>query len=69
MDFMHKARLDDRRLTAEVTGISNYSSVVSRESVRIAMVIAALNDLKLEAGDIQNAYLTASCLEKIYTIC
>ena len=33
------------------------------------MAIAALNDLKLEAGDIQNAYLTAPCLEKIYTIC
>ena len=33
------------------------------------MVIAALNDLKLEAGDIQNAYLTAPCLEKIYTTC
>ena len=33
------------------------------------MVIAVLNDLKLEAGDIYNAYLTAPYLEKIYTIC
>ena len=33
------------------------------------MLIAALNDLKLEARDIQNAYLTAPCLEKIYIIC
>ena len=69
MDFTHKARLVAGGHTTEVTEISNYSSVVSRESVRIAMVIAALNELKLETGDIQNAYLTASCLEKIYTIC
>ena len=69
MDFTHKARLVAGGHTTEVTEISNYSSVVSRESVRTAMVIAALNDLKLEAGDIQNAYLRASCLEKIYTIC
>ena len=69
MDFTHKARLVTRGHTTEVTEISNYPSVASRDSVRIAMVIAALNDLKLEAGDIQNAYLTAPCLEKIYTIC
>ena len=49
--------------------MSNYSSVVSRESVRIAMVVAALNSLKIEAGDIQNAYLTAPCLENMYTFC
>ena len=30
------------------------------------MVIVALNDLKLEAENIQNTYLTASCLENIY---
>ena len=30
------------------------------------MVIVALNDLKLEAGNMQNTYLTAPCLENIY---
>ena len=45
-----------------------YSSVVSRDSVRIALTIAALNDLKVMACDIQNAYLTADCREKIWTI-
>ena len=69
MDFTHKARLVAGGHTTEVTEISNYSSVVSRESVRIAMIIAALNDLKLETGDIHNAYLTAPCLEEVYTIC
>ena len=44
-----------------------YSSVVSRDSVRIALTIAALNGLSTLACDIQNAYLTAPCREKIWT--
>ena len=67
MEFIHKARLVLEGHTTEVTEMSNYSSVVSRESVHIAMVVTALNNLKIEAGEIQNAYLTASCLEK-YTL-
>jgi len=44
-----------------------YSSVVSRESVRIAFLIAALNDLQVFATDVGNAYLNAPCREKIWT--
>jgi len=44
-----------------------YSSVVSRESVRIALTIAALNGLDVKSSDVQNAYLTAPCAEKIWT--
>ena len=36
-----------------------YSSVVSRDSVRIALTIAALNELIVLACNIKNAYLTA----------
>jgi hypothetical protein len=42
-----------------------YASVVSRESVWLAFLIAALNDLTLLSADIQNAYLTSPCQEKI----
>jgi hypothetical protein len=42
--------------------------VVSRDSVRIALTIAALNDLNIFACDIQNAFLTAPCREKLFTI-
>jgi len=49
--------------------VSPYSSAVSRESVRVALIVAALNDLELEAGYIQNAYLTAKCEENIFTTC
>jgi preprotein translocase subunit Sss1 len=45
-----------------------YASVVSRESVRLAFLIAALNDLTILSADIQNAYLTSPCQEKIYTV-
>ena len=53
-------------ITASPSSIT-YSSVVSRYSVRIALTIAALNDLSILGCDIQNAYLTAPCREKIWT--
>ena len=43
-----------------------YASVVGREKVRIAFLIASLNDLKISAGDIQNAYLNAHTKEKTF---
>ena len=66
-NFRRKARLVAGGHTTEVPSKLTYSSVVSRDSVRIALTIAALNDLKVRACDIQNAYLTAPCKEKIYT--
>ena len=44
-----------------------YSSVVSRNSVRIMLMIASLNDLDIQAANIENAYLTAPCRKKIWT--
>jgi Reverse transcriptase (RNA-dependent DNA polymerase) len=46
-----------------------YASVVSRESVRIAFLIAALNGLDVLSADIGNAYLCARTKEKLYIIC
>jgi hypothetical protein len=46
----------------------NYESVVSREPVRIALTIAALNDLDVKMADIENAYLTAPLTEKVWTV-
>jgi hypothetical protein len=45
----------------------SYSSVVTRESVRIAFLIAALNELEIKSIDIGNAYLNAPAREKVYT--
>ena len=42
-------------------------SVVSRDSVRIALTITELNNLDIMAYDIQNAYLTSLFRENIWT--
>lgn len=44
-----------------------YSSVVSWDSVRIAFLLAALNDINLLATNIGKEYLNASPREKVYT--
>ena len=46
----------------------SYSSIVSCNSIRIALTIAALNDLNIEVCNIQNAYSTAPMKEKRYII-
>ena len=46
-----------------------YASMVSCESVRIALTMAALHDLEVKTGDIKNAYLTVPVAEKIWTVC
>ena len=45
-----------------------YSSIVSRDSVWIAFLVAALNDLNIMAADIGNVYLNAPCHEKVWLI-
>ena len=66
--FTRKARLvADGHKTMAPAAIT-YSSVVSRDSVRIALMVASLNDLDVFACDIGNAYLNAQCREKLWTI-
>ena len=67
-NFRRKARMVAGGHKTEAPASITYSSVVSRDSVRIALTIAALNGLEILACDIQNAYLTAPCREKIWTI-
>ena len=57
--FRRKARLvAGGHQTEPPASVLTYASVVSRETVRIAFTIAALNDLQVKASDVQNAYLT-----------
>jgi hypothetical protein len=43
---------------------------LSHDSIRIALTMAALNDLQVKVGDmIQNAYLTAPRRERRVTVC
>jgi hypothetical protein len=47
-------------------GSITYSNIVSHDSVRLAFVIAGLNNLNVLAGDVTNEYLNALCCEKIW---
>ena len=68
MDLRRKARyVAGGHLTDPPSSIT-YSTVVGRETVRIAFLVAALNNLSILAGDIQNAYLNAPTTEKLYFI-
>ena len=65
-NFLHKARLLAGGHMTDTPNTLTYSSVISHDSVCIALTIAALNELSVMACDIQNAYLTADCREKIW---
>ncbi len=47
---------------------NTYASVVSRETVRLALTFASLNDLEVKVGNVLNAYITAPVMEKVWTI-
>jgi hypothetical protein len=47
---------------------TTYVSVVSRETVHIAFLIAALNDLNVKVGNVLNAYITALISKKVWTV-
>ena len=68
MDLTRKARLVAGGHMTEAPKDTTFSSVVSRDSVRIMFTVAALNDLKVLAADVQNAYLNAPTKEKVYCI-
>jgi hypothetical protein len=68
MDFTRKARFVAGGHKTDPPSSLTYSSVVSRDSVRIAFLIAALNELDVLAADIGNAYINANVREKVYFI-
>ena len=67
-DFCCKARYVTQGNMTEAPKTLTYASVVSRDSVRIALILAALNDLEVKSADIKNTYLSAPVTEKIWTI-
>ena len=66
LDFTRKVRFVAGGHMTETPSSITYSSVVLRDSVRLAFLIAGLNDLDVLAGDVTNAYLNAKCREKIW---
>jgi hypothetical protein len=68
MDFTRKARFIAGGHKTDPPSSITYSSVVTRDSVRIAFLIAALNDLDVQTADIGNAYINEDAREKVYFI-
>ena len=66
--FRRKARYVTQGNMTEAPRTLTYASVVSRESVRIVLTHAALNDLEVKSADIKNYHQTAPVTEKIWTI-
>jgi hypothetical protein len=66
MDFTRKARFVTGGHTTTAPTSITYLSVVSRDSVRLAFLIAALNNIDIMSCDLENVYLNAPCREKIW---
>ena len=67
-DLTRKARYVGGGHLTSVPASMTYSSVVSRDSVRIMFLIAALNDLDIKMCDIGNAYLNAETRERLWFV-
>jgi hypothetical protein len=67
-DFRQKARLVADGHQTKAPSTITYASVVSRETVCLALTIASLNDLEFKVGDVLNAYITALVKEKVWTV-
>jgi hypothetical protein len=68
MDFTRKASFVAGGRKTDPPMSLTYSSVVSRDSVRIGFLLAVLNGLDILATDIGNAYINANVREKVYFI-
>ncbi len=67
-DFQRKARLVAGGHRTKAPATITYASVVSRETVRLALTFPSLNDLEVKVGDVLKAYITAPAKEKVWTI-
>jgi hypothetical protein len=67
-DLRHKARLVAGGHLTDPSQESNYSGVVSLQSLCICLIIAELNAMKTKVADIGNAYLGACTNEKEYFV-
>jgi hypothetical protein len=67
-DFRRKARFVAGGHTTDTPHAMTYANVVSKDSVRIALNLAALTNLDVKMAEIDNAYLTAPITENVWTV-
>jgi hypothetical protein len=68
MSFDKNARLVVGGHMTKAPATITYASVVSCETICIALLMAALNDLNVKVGDVLNAYITAPITKKVWTV-
>ena len=66
--FTRKARYVSGGHTTNPPSSIMYSSVVLIDIIRIAFILADLNDVEITSAEIGNEYLNAKCQEKIWTV-
>jgi hypothetical protein len=67
-EFRQKAQLVAGGHRTKAPATITYASVVSRETVRLALTFVSLNDLEVKVGNVLNAYITGPVKEKVWTI-
>jgi hypothetical protein len=67
-DFCRKARLVAGGHRTKAPATITYTSIVSCETVHIALLMAALNDLEVNIGNVLNTYITALVTKKVWTV-
>jgi Reverse transcriptase (RNA-dependent DNA polymerase) len=66
-DGRRKARLVAGGHPVEPRGMSHMSTAVKGISIRLLLTIAHRDGLSVLTGDVSNAFITAPCLEKVYS--
>ena len=66
-NFRRKARLVAGGHMTTAPASVTYAGVVLRETVCIALTLAALNDLEVKCGDVLNYFITSPVKENIWT--
>jgi hypothetical protein len=64
-DFHRNPRFVAGGHTTDTPRAMTYASVASKESARIALTLAALNDLTVNMDGIEDAYMTAPITDKV----
>ena len=66
-DKRHKAQLALGDHVVDTSTLPTYSSVMQNLSIRLLLLIAKVNNLKITISDAENACINAKCREKVYS--
>ena len=68
LDFTVKARMASGGHATDPPTVNTHASVVSSDSMRICLMLVALNDYEVICADVNGAYLNAPTGKKVYTV-